>query len=94
MRKILLVLLLSVSFLFAVINVNTASKDELMTIKGIGEKKAEQIINFRKKNKAIKPEDLRSIKGFGSSIINNIKKDIKVKPKKMTTKNKNKEITK
>ncbi len=73
MKKLVGMLLLLGGFLFASINLQTATKEELMAIKGIGEKKAEQIIEYRKKNKINTPDDLRNIKGFGDSIVNNIK---------------------
>lgn len=73
MKKIVMLLVLCVSFMFAELNLQTASKDELMGIKGIGEKKAEQIIEYRKTNKINTPDDLKNIKGFGDSIVSNVK---------------------
>ena len=61
MKKIVALFMLSCSFLFAQINLQTATKDELMGIKGIGEKKAEQIIEYRKTNTINKPEELKNI---------------------------------
>lgn len=78
MSKIIMALVLSASFLFAAINLQTATKEELMTIKGIGPKKAEQIIEYRKKNKIANADDLKNIKGFGDGVVTNVKKDIKV----------------
>lgn len=73
MKKIVVFLVFCCSFLFAQINLQTASKEELMGIKGIGEKKAEQIIEYRKTNTISNPEDLKNIKGFGDSIVGNVK---------------------
>jgi competence protein ComEA len=48
------------------ININTASAAELMNLKGIGEKKAKAIIEFRKTNGHFKqPEDLIKVPGIG-----------------------------
>jgi competence protein ComEA len=48
------------------ININTASADELMNLKGIGEKKAETIVDFRKNNGPFEqPEDLIKVPGIG-----------------------------
>ena len=75
MKKIVALLILGVSFMFAALNLQTATKEELMGIKGIGDKKAEQILEYRKTNKINSPEDLKNIKGFGDSIVSNIKKE-------------------
>ena len=48
------------------ININTASANELMDLKGIGEKKAAAIIEFRETNGIFKqPEDLMKVPGIG-----------------------------
>jgi competence protein ComEA len=73
MRKLVVLLMLGCSFLFAAMNLQTATKEELMSIKGVGDKKAEQIIEYRKTNTIKTPEDLKNIKGFGDSIVGNIK---------------------
>lgn len=78
MKRIVAILALSVSFLFASINLGSASKEELMAIKGIGSKKADKIIEFRKTHKIKTADDLTQIKGFGPKLISNIKKEIKV----------------
>jgi competence protein ComEA len=76
MKKILLMMVLTASFLTA-INVQKASKDELMCIKGIGEKKASAIMKYRKSHKLKSAEDLLEIKGFGKVLVKNVQKDIK-----------------
>ena len=96
MRKLVLLLMLSVSFMFAAMNLQTASKDELMSIKGIGPKKADQIIKYRKSNKIKSADDLKAIKGFGPGVIGNIKKNktisnLKKKEKKAKRKAKKEE---
>ena len=81
MKKLVVLLGLSASFLFAQINLQTASKEELMAIKGIGDKKAEQIIEYRKTNTISNPDDLKNIKGFGDSIVGEVKKENSVDKK-------------
>ena len=81
MKKLVMLLGLSASFLFAQINLQTASKEELMAIKGIGDKKADQIIEYRKTNTISNPDDLKNIKGFGDSIVGEVKKENSVDKK-------------
>jgi competence protein ComEA len=69
---------LSVSFLFSAINLQTASKKELMCINGIGAKKAEAILKYRKTNKLKSADDLKKIKGFGKGVIANVKAGKKI----------------
>jgi len=61
------------------ISINTASKDILMTIQGIGEKKAEAIIEYRNKNgKFNSIEEIMNVSGIGKSIFDKIKNYIKI----------------
>ncbi len=61
------------------VNINTASIDELMTISGIGEQKAKAIISYREeKSQFAKIEDIQNVSGIGSSIYEKIKAFITV----------------
>nr|MCR4581089.1 SLBB domain-containing protein [Bacilli bacterium] len=46
------------------VNINTASKEELLTITGIGESKADQIIEYRKSNPFKSIEDIMNVSGI------------------------------
>ena len=61
------------------VNINTASKAELMTLKGIGEKKAELIIRNRKEQGVFRRiEDIMRIKGIKRKAFQRIKDQIVV----------------
>ena len=55
------------------ININTATKDELTSLNGIGESTANKIINHRTKNKFKEIEDIMNVPGIGEAKFNNIK---------------------
>ena len=61
------------------VNINTASKEELDTLPGIGESTANKIINYRKENGKFKTiEEIKEVSGIGDSKFEDIKDLIEV----------------
>jgi len=57
------------------ININTASKEQLMTLKYVGEKIADRIIEYRKAHSFEKIEDFMNVKGIGQKVFD-VNKDL------------------
>lgn len=56
------------------VNINTCTKDDLLTLSGIGESKADAIISYREENGSFKTiEDILNVSGIGNSIYEKIK---------------------
>jgi competence ComEA-like helix-hairpin-helix protein len=51
----------------AIVNINTATRDELMTLPGVGEVTADRIIEYREKKPFESTEELIEIKGIGET---------------------------
>lgn len=61
------------------VNINTASKEELLSLKGIGDSRAQDIINYRTENgKFAAIEDIMKVPGIKQGAFNKIKDNIRV----------------
>ena len=59
------------------ISINTSTKEQLMTLQGIGEAKANDIIKYREENGPYETiEDLKKVPGIGDNLFAQIKEDI------------------
>lgn len=66
------------SHLSGVVNVNTASAEELALIPGIGESKANAIAEYRSTEKFASTEDLMKVKGIGQKLFDKIQEYVTV----------------
>ncbi len=62
----------------ALVNINTASKEELMNVSGIGASKADAIIIYRMDNRFNTIEDIKNVSGIGDALFAKIKDYITV----------------
>lgn len=60
------------------VSINIATKEELMSIPGIGESKANLIIEYRNTSKFNSIEDIKNVKGIGDSLFEKIKEFITI----------------
>ena len=60
------------------VNINTATAEELKTLNGIGDVIAGRIIEYRSTHVFSSIEDIKSVKGIGDSIFDSIKDDITI----------------
>jgi competence protein ComEA len=59
------------------VNINTASVKQLVELPWVGEKIAQRIVDFRKKNGKFKRiEELMKVKGIGEKLFDKLKKQI------------------
>ena len=63
----------------SIININEASKELLMTLTGIGESKADKIIEYREKEGKFNAiGDIKNVEGIGDSLFEKIKNYITI----------------
>lgn len=75
--KVLVILALGMSFLFASVDINNASLQELSSLKGIGKSKAAAIVSFRKSHCFKNVNELSMVKGIGKKTVEKNKTNLK-----------------
>ena len=80
MRKILLAFAMWFALsgaAIAAVNINTATKEELTSLKGVGDKRAQDIIDYRTKNGNFKSvDDLEKVPGIGPGLMKQIRPQV------------------
>jgi len=75
--KVLVMLVLGMSFLFGTVDINSASVKELSSLHGIGKTKAEAIVLYRKGHCFKNVSELSLVKGIGNKTVEKNKADLK-----------------
>ena len=82
LRKLLFAVILAVPAIVIAaqsVNINTADKETLMSIKGVGEKRAEAIIAWREQYGPFKTvEQLSEVQGVGKAIVDDNRESLTV----------------
>src|SRR5574343_717605 len=83
MKKLLVMLASALTFAcgaaFAAVDLNTASQQELESVKGIGPAKSKAILEYRAKNGPFKSvDDLAKVPGFGENSVAGMKAELAV----------------
>ena len=76
MLKIVLLIVPLSLFSMSVNQVNEVSKSGLGCIKGVGDKRFQRIIEYKKSHSIKAIDDLLNIKGVGKGVIKNIREDV------------------
>jgi competence protein ComEA len=80
MKRLILILALWVACAgaaLAAVNINTATKEELTSIKGVGAGRAQDIIDYRTKNGPFKSvDDLEKVPGVGPGLMKRIRSQV------------------
>lgn len=77
--KFLVAIFFLTSLLFSAVDINTASAEELATLKGIGAKKAKRILEYKAKHGCFKDlEEFTKVKGIKKKVLKKNKGNIVV----------------
>ena len=66
----------------AKVNLNTATVEQLVELKGLGEAKAQKIVEYRKKHKFTSVDQIVEISGIGEKLLEKLRNQLTVEKKK------------
>ena len=75
--KILAILVLGFSLMYGAVDINSASVKELSSLKGVGIKKAEAIVAYRKAHCFKNVDEIVKVKGIGEKFLQKNRKNLK-----------------
>ena len=82
MKRLLVLIAAFLAFNFAyavVVDLNTATMEQLETVKGIGPVKAKAIVDYRAKNGSFKAvDDLQKVEGFGKKSVDKMRAELAI----------------
>ena len=76
--RVIFLFLVVFSVLFSKVDINHASKNELMSLQNVGAKKADAIINYRDQKCFDSIDELAKVKGIGQSTLTQNKEMLEV----------------
>lgn len=76
--KLLAIIAFGSTLLMSAVDINNATSEELATLKGIGAKKAQSIVEYRAKNCFKSIEDLAEVKGISHKTIAKNKENLEI----------------
>lgn len=68
MKNIVTLLCVCAGLLFGVVNINTATLDELKALKGVGETKAQAILEYRKDQNFTSINEIKKVNSIGDKL--------------------------
>ncbi len=80
MKKLFLMLIFGISVLFGKVDINSADKNTLMSLTGIGQVTADRIIQYRDANCFSAIDEIKRVKGIGEGKFSKLKELIEAKP--------------
>lgn len=78
MKRLIIGLIVLLAAPLWAVNINTATVDELSSLKGIGKATAAKIIEYRQKHTFKRTDELMNIKGIGQKKFDSIKEELSI----------------